>query len=203
MRRRRRRVILTGAWGGGKTTLLSELQANSDLAGKFLFLPEAAPLARRMGFDVGSPRFQAAVVQAQHALEDVAEVRDGLRDDRIVISHRGSLDALAFWRLGDGESCDFFDLVESTRDAEFARYDVVLLFQTCAGGVPEVYESYRNHQPRPAAAEAARLEGLLEECWGCHPGFHRLVNGPNGWAEKSATAHRIIAALLQADARMD
>ena len=193
--RRRRRVVLTGAWGGGKTAFLNELQAETSTVGRFVVLPEAAPLARRMGFAVSSPRFQALVVMAQHALEEIAEVRDGPADDRLVVCHRGSLDALAFWLRGGGTATDFFTLIASNREAELARYDAVLFFQSCGCGAPEIYERYRRDHPRPPAEEAERLDSLLEECWSLHPGFHRLVNGAGGWAEKAAAAHRVIEAI--------
>lgn len=195
--RRRQRVVLTGAWGGGKTAFLDELLADPRAATQLLVLPEAAPLARRMGFDVASPRFQAAVVRAQHALEEIAELRDGPADDRLVVSHRGSLDGLAFWRLGGGSEAGFFALAASSRKAELARYDAILHFQTCARGAPDAYERYRQDHPRPPAADAERLDALLVECWSHHPGYCRLVNGPGGWADKTAAARRVLEAMLR------
>lgn len=194
---RRRRIVLTGAWGGGKSTFMKEIQADRRISRQVLMLPEAAPLVRRMGFDVASPAFEGLVVRSQHALETLADTRDGEDDRRAVLTHRGSLDALAFWRLAGRAIADFFRLTASSHEAEMARYDAVLLFETTAGSLPEVYEEYRESQPRPPAAEAVRLDRLLQECWGAHRRFFRVTNPGLSWPEKAACASAILDACLR------
>ncbi len=191
---RRKRVVLTGAWQGGKSTFIRELAAGGSPTASHLVLPEAAHLAREIGFDLRHPRYERHVVAIQHALEDAADL--GVEDDpqrRVVITHRGSLDALAFylWR-GDGDEASFFELIDSSRERELARYDAVIIFRTTASGAPAVYRQRCLENPRPEPVTALELERWLEHAWRHHPGLSILENEDVTWAEKSARARAIL-----------
>jgi SAM-dependent methyltransferase len=195
--RRRRRIVLTGAWGGGKTTLLAEIRERPGLSERVLFLPEAGPMARRMGFEVSHPGFERRVVRLQHRLEEAADERDGVEDRRAVLTHRGSLDALAFWFLRGGEPSAFFELIGSDPRTELARYDAVLLLRTAAAEAPEVYDDYRRRAGRGPPAEALELEKALTRVWSPHPGFFVVEAGGTDWARKSVVGRALVEAHLE------
>ena len=195
----RRRVVLTGAWGGGKSTLIRELQGDPRYARSILVIPEAAPLVRSMGFDVHSPAFERCVVRLQHALEDAVDLPEDASDRRLLLAHRGTLDALAFWQLQGGSLGAFFDLVASSQQAELARYDAVLLLRSTAHGLPQAYQNYVQRCGRPPAEDALRLEALLEGAWQAHPRFFVVGNAGLSWAQKSALARAVIDARQRPD----
>jgi len=78
------------------------------------------------------------------------------------------VDGAAYWPDGaDG----FFETMGSTHDAELARYDAVLFFETAAGR----RSGLRGRQPLPNRDQRGgtrdstpRLHGL----WSSHPDFH-------------------------------
>lgn len=191
-----RRIVLTGSWGGGKSTLLQEIQADPSFCDQFLVLPEVAPLVRRMGFDVRSEKFEKAVLTMQHALEEAVDAMIAPEDDRLVLSHRGSLDAHGFWRFNGGSSRDFFNLCGTTLEAELSRYDTILLLRTTAEEAPVLYEDYRRKQNRPSADVAKVLEKLLEESWGAHPRFFVIGNRDCNWQKKAELAKAVLEARL-------
>ena len=194
--KRRRRIVLTGAWGGGKSAFLRELRADPLRNSKLLILPESGPLARHVGFHPEAPCYEDVVVAIQNAVEDAAETRESEFDQRVVISHRGSLDALAFWCYQGRLPGAFFDRIRSDHATELRRYDGVLFFRSTAQGAPQVYECYRSEQGRPTADEALRLEKFLEEVWMPHPVCRIVENEGITWTEKLAQARAILDELL-------
>jgi len=186
-------VVLTGAWGGGKTTLLSELKEYGwRESASYCILPEAAPSARAAGYDPSSADFERRVVELQHAMEERAMASGDVL--KAILTHRGSLDALAFWRLQCHSAEQFFTVIGSSHQAEMERYKAVILLQTTARGALDHYLAYAVKKNRPPAEEALRLERHLEEAWKGHPCFFSLGNEGVTWEQKSRSARAIIDA---------
>jgi predicted ATPase len=182
-------IVLTGAWGGGKTTVLSELAAER---GRYCILAEAAPSARSAGHDPSSPEFERHVVELQHSMEEAAlRSADGYE---AVLTHRGSLDALAFWRLQSNPAERFFEMIGSSHSEELERYRAVILLQSAAQGALDRYLSYAEEKKRPPAGEAVILEQFLEEAWREHPCFFSIANEGTTWERKSRCAKAIVNA---------
>lgn len=117
------------------------------------FPREDTPFARRA--------IQQAIYHVQRNLEDVQTAR---YPDRILLCDRGTIDGAAYW---PGRAEDFFTAVGSTYEAELARYDAVLFFESAAvGGI-----GIENGNPArvESIAEAARLDGVMRGLWQPHP----------------------------------
>lgn len=194
----RRRIVLTGAWGAGKTTFINELLSQPIMLKKFILLPEIAPLTKRIGFHPENEAFEFHVLANQHALEDAADYQEYPSDQRILLTHRGSLDALGFWLFQGNESKCFFEEAGTPMAGELARYDTVIFFQTTAQGMPEVYSRYSQANPRPDSTQAAQLENCLKQAWHNHPRFF-FISNQTTWEEKAVLAKTIIQSRIPPD----
>lgn len=199
--RNRRRIVITGSWGGGKTTILRELQTDPHYEASILVIPEAAPLARSIGYTVDSERFEQHVVALQRALEDMVDTLESKADNRAILMHRGTLDAFAFWLYQGGEKKFFFDKIDSKHSRELLRYDVVIFLRTTAQYAPEIYELYRQKANRPPAEEAVRLEAFLNKAWDQHPCFFSIGEENMSWPQKADLVKAIVDAHLSPSRR--
>lgn len=160
------RIVLTGGPGGGKTTAADLFRR--EIGDDVVIVPEAATLLFSGGFPrVNEPlarrAAQSAIYHVQRNLEDVQWARF---PDRILLCDRGTIDSAAYWPEDPGE---FFRTVGTTHEAEIARYDAVLFFESAAvggesieGGNPVRIESNE---------EAVALDRRLHALWSKHPRF--------------------------------
>lgn len=187
---KRRRIVLTGGPGGGKTTAADLLRR--ELGSSVVVVPESATILFGGGFPrASSPEAnraaQHAIFHVQRNLEDVQSV---LYPDRVLLCDRGTVDGGAYWH--DGEEA-FFRGLGTTLDAELARYDAVVFFETAAvaglsieGGNP-----VRSETLEQAVALDAKLRGL----WARHPRF-TLIPHSTSFLEKMVSALRILETLI-------
>jgi hypothetical protein len=168
------RIVLTGGPGGGKTTA-------ADLFGREIgedvtLVPESATILFAGGFprvgESGAQRsVQRAIFEVQRSLEDV---QSKLFPDRILLCDRGTVDGAAYWPDGvDG----FFEAMGSTHEAELARYDVVLFFETAATGGMAMRSG--NRYRTESDEEAVDLDRRLRALWSPHPNFHLVPHNPS------------------------
>ncbi len=164
------RIVLTGGPGGGKTTAADLFRR--EIGEDVVVVPEAATLL----FSGGFPRYddleslkavQRTIFHLQKNLEDVQKAHF---PDRILLCDRGTVDGAAYWP----EDGDFFAAVGTTLEAELARYDAVIFFQSAAvggsgieGGNPTRIENLE---------QARALDQRLSRLWAQHP---RLVMVPH------------------------
>src|SRR5687768_14078478 len=127
--RKRCRLVLTGGPGGGKTTAADLFRR--ELGEAVVIVPESATILFAGGFprsdqvDAGRA-VQTAIFHVQRNLEDVQSAR---YPDRVLLCDRGTIDGAAYWPNGDR---DFFQAMGTSFDAELARYDAVVFFETAA-----------------------------------------------------------------------
>lgn len=163
----RLRIALTGGPGAGKTTAADLYRR--EIGDDVVIVPESATTLFAGGFprvdDPAARRsIQRAIYEVQRSLEDV---QASLYPDRILLCDRGTIDGAAYWP--DGEA-DFFARMGTTLEAELARYDVVLFFQTAAVGGLSVEGG--NRYRVESEAEALALDGRLRSLWSRHPRYH-------------------------------
>lgn len=196
---RRCRLVLTGGPGGGKTTAADLFRR--ELGERVVVVPESATILFAGGFP-RSPEAEArrAVQRAVfHVQRNVEDVQSALFRDRILLCDRGTIDGAAYWPEGD---IDFFTAMGTTFEAELARYDAVVFFETAAvagksieGGNPVRSETL---------SEAVALDRRLRELWSRHPRFLLVPHTPS-FLHKITTGlallESLVAELAATDAR--
>ena len=160
-----RRVVLTGGPGAGKTAVLELVRWS--FCEHVHVLPEAAGIVYGGGFprtdDIETRRAsQRAIFHVQRELEAVGAVGA----PPLVLCDRGTVDGGAYWP-GAG---DLWSDVDTTLDAELARYDTVIHLRTPRPG--SGYDQ-SNKLRIESASEAHRIDERIAELWRAHP--HRFV----------------------------
>ena len=191
----RPRIVLTGGPGGGKSTLIEELGGDQAWAGRFVAWPETVSFARIAGIPPTEKLFERVVVNLATALEDALDRALDPTDRRIILCHRGSLDALAFWRQRGWSSDEFFEFTGTTREGHYARYAGVIHLVTAADGAPAAYARWPDAHRPESPAEAIVLDDWLAEAWGSHPRYRRIDNAGRDWVAKSLAARAVLAEL--------
>jgi predicted ATPase len=182
-RHQRRRIVLTGGPGAGKTAVL-ELMRRYFCA-HVSVLPESASII----FGGGFPRMdrpavrragQRAIFFVQRELEEAA---DGADNPAIVLCDRGTVDGVAYWPGPD----DYFHAMETTRQAQLARYHTVLHLRT----PPVAGYNHQNPLRVESAAEAAVIDQRIALAWDGHP-RRFFVESTVDFLEKARKAVRIL-----------
>jgi predicted ATPase len=160
------RIVLTGGPGGGKTTAADLFRR--EIGDRVVIVPEAATILFQGGFPRSrephaSRSAQTAIFHVQRHLEDV---QAALFPGRTLLCDRGTVDGAVYW---PGQPHDYFNAVGTTLDAELARYDAVIFFESAArGGISiEGGNPIRNE----SMDEAVKLDGKLRRLWSRHPRF--------------------------------
>jgi predicted ATPase len=161
------RIVLTGGPGAGKTTAVDLFRR--EIGETAVVVPESATTLFAGGFprivgDEARRSVQRAIFAVQRNLEDIQAAQ---YPDRILLCDRGTVDGGAYWPDGAAE---FFATMGTTHEAELARYDVVLFFETAAvGGLS--FEGGNRYRVE-TDAEAVALDERLRALWMPHPRFH-------------------------------
>lgn len=160
------RIVLTGGPGGGKTTALDLFRR--ELGERVVAVPESATIMFTGGFPrVDDPdarrSAQTAIFHVQRNLEDV---QSALHPKRVLLCDRGTIDGAAYW---PGDPDDFFGAMNTTHDAELARYDAVVFFQSAATGGHGIEGG--NPARTETKEQAMLLDKALRGLWGGHPRF--------------------------------
>lgn len=173
------RIVLTGGPGGGKTTAADLFRR--EIGERIVIVPEAATMV----FSGGFPRYddadaivsvQRAIYHVQRNLEDVQAAK---YPDRVLLCDRGTIDGAAYWP-GDPQ-VDFYSAMGTSLEAELARYDGVIFFESAAVGGMGIEGG--NPIRQESNAEAARLDAKLHEIWSRHPHF-KVVHHHDSFLEK-------------------
>lgn len=168
------RIAVTGGPGGGKTTAVDLFRR--EIGDRVVTVPEAATILFQGGF----PRSresrplritQTAIFHVQRHLEDV---QAAMFPGRTLLCDRGTVDGAAYW---PGEVHHYFNAVGTTLEAELARHDAVIFFETaaCGGASIEGGNPMRSESGREAVALDAKLKAL----WSRHPRFIFVPHNPS------------------------
>jgi len=168
------RIALTGGPGGGKTTAADLFRR--EIGERVVIVPESATLLFSGGFPrskhpAAAAAAQQAIFQVQRQLEDVQSV---LYPDRVLLCDRGTIDGAAYY---PGEPDQFFAALGTTLEAELARYDGVIFFESAAVGGMNIEGG--NPIRNETLEQAAALDGRLRELWMHHPRFVLIRHTPS------------------------
>ena len=168
------RIVLTGGPGGGKTTAADLLRR--EIGERVVIVPESATMLFSGGFPrTDIPRALDSVQQAIfHVQRHLEEVQSALYPDRILLCDRGTVDGAAYCPEPPAE---FFERLGTTFDAELARYDGVIFFESAAvGGISiEGGNPIRNE----SLERAVDLDRRLRALWSRHPRFILIEHNPS------------------------
>jgi predicted ATPase len=175
--------VLTGGPGAGKTAVL-ELVRRS-FCRHVRILPESASIV----FGGGFPRTdqpavrragQRAIFFVQRELEAAAAAGDS---PAVVVCDRGTVDGAAYWPGPD----EYWQAMETTRDAQLARYDVVIHLRT----PPVTGYNHQNPVRIESAAEAAAIDHRIALAWEGHP-RRLIVESTVDFLAKARTAVQLL-----------
>lgn len=186
-------IVLTGGPGGGKTTLMRELGADPLASKPWLCVPEVAPLLFRAGLDADK-RFERAAVRLQMALEAICA--EAANPRQVLLCHRGTLDALAYWLRNGWDESEFFDYTATTREQHHRRYAGVIHLQTAAIDAEAFYRRWPDAHRPETIEQAAEIDRLCARAWRGHPRYVFIDNAGRNWPDKAQAARRVIAAWL-------
>ncbi len=160
------RIVLTGGPGGGKTTAIDLFRR--EIGEKVVIVPEAATLLFAGGFprSTEAQSRRAAQRAIYHVQRDLEDTQAALFPDRILLCDRGTIDGAAYW---PPEPPSFFEELDTSLEAELARYDAVIFFESAAvGGISiEGGNPTRNESTQQAVA----IDRELRAVWSKHPRF--------------------------------
>lgn len=173
------RIVLTGGPGGGKTTAADLFRR--EIGERVVVVPETATMLFSGGFPrVGEPEAlaatQRAIFHAQVALEDIQGAH---YPGRVLLCDRGTVDGAAFWPASAPRG--FFETMETTLEAQLARYDAVIFFESAAVG--DIAIEGGNPTRTESNEEARHLDMSLREVWSKHPNFHFIPHSASFFAK--------------------
>ncbi len=160
------RIALTGGPGGGKTTAADMFRR--EVGARVIVVPEAATMLFSGGFprcdEVEAQRsIQRAIFHVQRNLEDLQSARF---PGRVLLCDRGTVDGGAYWPDAPEQ---FYTSLGTSLEAELARYDAVLFFETAAVGNFSIETG--NPIRTETNQEAIALDTRLRALWCQHPNF--------------------------------
>jgi hypothetical protein len=184
------RIVLTGGPGGGKTTAADLFRR--ELGDRLVVVPESATTLFAGGFprvsDAEAQRSeQRAIFAVQRSLEDI---QAATYPDRVLLCDRGTVDGAAYWPDGVEE---FFSAMGTTHDAQLARYDAVLFFESAAAAGLGIEGG--NRYRVETNDEALAIDLRLRDLWRPHPSFH-LVPHNHSFLRKITTGLDVLEAVL-------
>jgi predicted ATPase len=168
------RVVLTGGPGGGKTTAADLFRR--EIGQRVVLVPEAATILFQGGFPRSREPQAMRIAQSTifHVQQSLEDVQAALYPGRTLLCDRGTIDGAAYW---PGSNDDYFSAVGTTLEAELARYDAVIFFETAAAGGTTIEGGNPVRIETPE--EAMMLDGKLREMWEQHPRFTLVSHNPS------------------------
>lgn len=163
----KKKIVLTGGPSGGKTTALSILK--ETFGNQIALVQEAATLIYSGGFPrkdnspVHIEHAQRIIFYTVHQLENLAAATS---EANLIVCDRGTIDGAVYWPHGPE---DFFSAMDSSLEAELARYDAVIHLSP-----PPEKDFYQATNVRTETMEQAfAIDDKILQIWEKHP--NRLV----------------------------
>ncbi|TNE88551.1 MAG: hypothetical protein EP330_14360 [Deltaproteobacteria bacterium] len=168
------RIVLTGGPGGGKTTAADLFRR--EIGHEVVLVPEAATLLFNGGFPRSDePEALAALQRAiYHVQRNLEDAQSGRFPGRILLCDRGTVDGAVYSKLPAEEH---FAALGTTLEAELARYDAVIFFETAAAGGVSI-EGGNPHRSEDLDT-ALSVDRALRTLWSQHPRFVMVPHNPS------------------------
>jgi len=131
---------------------------------------------------------QRAIFHVRRELESLFE---GRREPHVLLCDRGTIDGAAYW---PGAENEFFHQVGTTREAELARYALVIHLRPPSDGDGYARTAIRVED----AAEAQRIDARIERAWRGHP-YRIFVDHTHDFTAKVTRVLSLIEAALSCD----
>ena len=187
---KRKKIALTGGPNSGKTTALSVLK--ETFGPQVELVREAATLI----FSGGFPRTDNSVAHIEAAqkiiffttkqLESLAEKSS---DAPLIVCDRGTVDAAVYW---PGGVEDFFKQMNTSLEAELARYDAVLHLSPPTN--PAFYQS--THVRTESLAQAFEIDHKIMDIWKNHPN-RMVIGGTEHFLEKAEAIKNFVDKIIK------
>ncbi len=160
------RIVVTGGPGGGKTTAADLFRR--ELGEKVVIVPEAGTILFSGGFPRSSNTnaLKAAQIAIYHTQRQLELAQAAIYPERALLCDRGTIDGIAYW---PEDGSDFFATVGSSIEAELAKYDAVIFFETAAAGGMSIEGG--NPVRNESLDAAVALDRRLRDAWSRHPDF--------------------------------
>lgn len=185
-----KRVALTGGPNGGKTTALSIIKESfgSDVE----LVKEAATLVYGGGYprNDNSPRHTYHV---QRIIYFVTKELEALAQEtspaKLMVCDRGTMDGAIYWPYGPE---DFLKEMNTTKEAEYARYDLVIHLSP-----PQDESAYQATSVRTENLKGAmEIDEKILKIWEGHP--NRIVIDKNAsYLKKAEVIKEVISNILE------
>jgi predicted ATPase len=162
-----KKIVITGGPGSGKTVITAAVAA--ERPDTFVLVPEAATQVYtqlRTTWDKLDLAGRHDAQRRMYRLQLYQESRlAAAHPDKVLLLDRGTVDGSAYWPEG---SDAFWRGIGTTHAAELARYDAVILLETCA--TLGLYDGANSNFCRfEDAAAAVRSSEQLKQLWADHP----------------------------------
>jgi predicted ATPase len=178
-------IALTGGPKAGKSTVLTAIK--SEFLGEVLVIEEVATtLARKVLFPMAgrdlpasvewTGLYQQQVYLLQKGLEQVYQLKAAHDKAKLIVIDRGTLDGAAYF---DGGLAEFVKMMDTTLDAELARYLMVIHFESLATANPSKFDAANNEFRMETLEQAQELERRIVEIWTSHP-WRPFIVGSQG-----------------------
>jgi predicted ATPase len=190
-----RRIVLTGGPGAGKTVISRALAER--FPDRLVVVPESATQIyarwhrRRDQLTHPERREVQRQIYALQLRQEAELAAAAGHPHQILLLDRGTLDGACYWP--DGVD-DYWQHMNTTRDAELARYDAVIWLESCAA--LGLYDGNASNVCRwedaPAAIEAGNL---VKRVWGGHPRLYTVPAYPDLKEKMEHVATQIVELL--------
>lgn len=187
-----KKIVLTGGPNGGKTTAVSIV--HESFGSNIEIVKEAATMLYSGGYPRTDGSFEH-VFRAQRIIYFLTQELEALAQNtagpaaKLLVCDRGTVDGAVYWPQGQDA---FFKAMNTTREAEFARYDLIIHLSPPAR--EDLYE--KNTVRTETLAEAMAVDGRVLKAWEGHPN-RIVIEKTAGYLEKAKIIKDTISNLLK------
>ena len=187
---KRKKIALTGGPNSGKTTALSVLK--ETFGPQVELVKEAATLIFSGGFprkDNSRPHIEAAQRIIFYATQQMEWLAENSSEAPLIVCDRGTVDAAVYWPAGVD---DFFKHMNTSLEAELARYDAVLHLSP-----PKNPAFYQSTQVRTESLdEAFAIDERILKIWEKHPN-RMIIGGTEHFFEKAEAIKNFVEKIIK------